>query len=39
MGYYNHDRAHSTNGYLSPIEFEQFKLNEITQIESDLGTK
>lgn len=39
MGYYNHDRPHSTNGYLSPIEFEQIRLNEIAQIENDLGTK
>jgi transposase InsO family protein len=39
IGYYNHERPHSTNGYLSPIEFEKIRLTEIAQIESDLGTK
>ncbi|MCF6345305.1 MAG: IS3 family transposase [Thiomicrorhabdus sp.] len=39
IGYYNHDRPHSTNEYLSPIEFEQLRLNKIAQIENNLGTK
>ena len=39
MGHYNHDRPHSTNGYLSPNQFEQIRLNEIYKIELCLGTK
>lgn len=39
MGYYNHDRPHSTNDYLSPNQFEQARLDEVAQIEQSLGTK
>jgi len=39
IGYYNHDRPHSTNEYLSPMEFEQLRLNKIAQTENDLDTK
>jgi len=24
MGYYNHNRPHSTNGYLSPVKYRRF---------------
>ena len=39
IGYYNHDRPHSTNDYLSPNQFERIRLNEVAQIEQSLGTK
>jgi len=39
MGYYNHDRPHSFNDYLSPIKFEQVRLDQIIEIENSLGTK
>lgn len=39
IGHYNHDRPHSTNGYLSPNQFEQIRVDEINQIELNLGTK
>lgn len=39
IGHYNHDRLHSTNDYLSPIQFEQIRLDEVAQIEMCLGTK
>lgn len=39
IGHYNHDRPHSTNGYLSPNQFEQIRLDEVAQIEMCLGTK
>ena len=39
IGYYNHDRPHSFNEYLSPVKFEQIRLDQINKIESDLGTK
>lgn len=39
IGYYNHDRPHSTNNYLSPNQFENIRLKEIAQIEMSLGTK
>jgi len=39
IGYYNHDRPHSTNNYLSPNQFEQVRLGEVAKIELSLGTK
>ena len=39
MGHYNHDRPHSTNDYLSPIQFEKIRMDEIFQIEQGLGMK
>jgi transposase InsO family protein len=29
-GYYNHERRHSTIGYLSPINYEQVSINTLT---------
>jgi len=39
IGHYNHDRPHSSNDYLSPVKFEQVRLDQISQIEKNLGTK
>jgi len=39
IGYYNHDRPHSTNNYLSPNQFEQVRLDKVATIELSLGTK
>lgn len=39
IGYYNHDRPHSTNNYLSPNQFEKIRLDEEAIIEQNLGTK
>jgi len=39
IGYYNHDRPHSFNEYLSPVKFEKIRLDQVNKIESDLGTK
>jgi len=39
IGYYNHDRPHSTNHYLSPNQFEKIRLDEVAQIDKSLGTK
>jgi transposase InsO family protein len=39
IGHYNHDRPHGTNGYLSPNQFEQIRLDEVAQIEMCLGTR
>jgi len=39
MGHYNHDRPHSFNEYLSPVKFEQVRIEQINKIEQSLGTK
>ncbi len=39
IGHYNHDRPHSTNDYLSPVKFEKVRLDQINEIEMNLGTK
>jgi len=31
IGYYNHDRPHSTNHYLSPNQFERIRLDEVAK--------
>jgi len=39
IGHYNHDRPHSFNDYLSPVKFEKVRLDQIAEIENNLGTK
>jgi putative transposase len=39
MGHYNYDRPHSFNEYLSPVKFEQVRIEQINKIEQSLGTK
>lgn len=39
IGYYNHDRPHSFNQYLSPVKFEQVRIDQVKEIEKNLGTK
>jgi transposase InsO family protein len=39
MGHYNHIRPHSTNGYLSPVKFEQKRMEHLAQIEKSLGIR
>lgn len=38
IGYYNHDRPHSFNEYLSPVKFEKIRLDQVKKIENNLGT-
>jgi len=39
IGHYNHVRPHSTNDYLSPVKFEQKRVEHLTQLEKSLGIK
>ena len=39
IGHYNHDRPHSFNEYLSPVKFEQLRMDQVNEIENSLGTK
>jgi transposase InsO family protein len=39
MGHYNHIRPHSTNGYLSPVKFEQKRMEHLAQMEKSLGIR
>lgn len=39
IGHYNHVRPHSTNDYLSPVKFEQKRVEYLTQLEKSLGIK
>ena len=39
IGHYNHDRPHSFNNYLPPVKFEKIRLDQIKEIEVNLGTK
>ncbi len=39
IGYYNHDRPHSFNKYFSPVKFEQVRIDQVKEIEKNLGTK
>lgn len=39
IGYYNYDRPHSFNKYLSPVKFEQVRIDQVREIEKNLGTK
>jgi len=39
MGHYNHVRPHSTIGYLSPVKFEQEKMEHLAQMENSLGIR
>jgi len=39
IAYYNHDRPHSFNDYLPPVKFEKKRLDQIKEIEANLGTK
>ncbi|MBL1260429.1 MAG: IS3 family transposase [Thiotrichaceae bacterium] len=39
IGHYNHDRPHSFNKYLSPVKFEQVRIDQVKEIEKNLGTK
>ena len=39
MGHYNHIRPHSTNGYLSPVKFEQKRMEHVAQMEKSLGIR
>ncbi len=39
IGHYNHDRPHSFNEYLSPVKFEKIRLEQVIEIENNLGTK
>jgi len=38
IGHYNHDRPHSFNEYLSPVKFEQLRMDRVSEIENSLGT-
>jgi len=39
MGHYNHIRPHSTIGYLSPVKFEQERMEHLAQMENSLGIR
>jgi transposase InsO family protein len=39
MGHNNHVRPHSTNGYLSPVKFEQERMEHLAQMEKSLGIR
>ena len=39
MGHYNHIRPHSTIGYLSPVKFEQKRMEHLAQMEKSLGIR
>ena len=39
MGYYNHVRPHSNNGYLAPNRFEALRRAHLEKLERNLGTK
>ncbi|MBL1275637.1 MAG: IS3 family transposase [Ectothiorhodospiraceae bacterium] len=39
IGHYNHDHPHSFNKYLSPVKFEQLRIDQVKEIEKSLGTK
>ncbi len=39
IGHYNHGRPHSFNDYLSPVKFEQVRMDQVSLIENSLGTK
>jgi putative transposase len=39
MGHYNHIRPHSTIGYLSPVKFEQKRMEHLAQMENSLGIR
>jgi len=39
VGHYNHDRPRSFNDYLAPVKFEKKRLDQMREIENNLGTK